>query len=171
MGQVNSVRGIMAAEQNAPPEGVVREWPKYSLWLEDNGTHQGNLILTTERLVFLKEKELSDEEILKYNSILERGGGVAEELNFVVGMQKKNWALPLGQIKNARISVFQWLPFRLWLEVDYNTAGKKARTLYFVFTMGLFKRLLLKEFPTLGWRYTIKDELKRYRKRQQTAWL
>jgi len=156
----------MAAEQKARPEQVIREWPKYSLWLEDNITHRGNLVLTDERLVFLKEKVLSDEEILKYNSILENGGGVAEELNFATGMQKKNWSLPLGQIVNARVSIFQWLPFRLWLEVDHLTAGKKTRTLYFIFTMGKFKRFLLKEFPTLGWRWTIKDELKHYRKQQ-----
>lgn len=156
----------MTRAQQARLEEVVREWPKTSLWLEDNITHQGNLILTDRRLVFLKEKVLSDEEILKYNSIVENGGGVAEELDFATGMQKKNWSLPLSQVVNARVSVFQWLPFRLWLEVDYNTAGKKQRTLFFIFTMGQFKRILLKEFPTLGWRYTIKDELKHYRKRQ-----
>jgi hypothetical protein len=156
----------MAAEQNAPQEQVIREWPKYSLWLEDNATHQGNLILTDRQLVFLREQELSDEEIMKYNSIVENGGGVTEELRFAVSMQKKNWSLPLGQLVNARISIFQWLPFRLWLEVDHVTASKKARTFYFVFTMGRFKRMLMKEFPTLGWRYTIKDEIKHYRKQQ-----
>ena len=171
MRQVNRLRGIMAAEQNTPREHVVREWPRYSLWLEDNITHRGNLILTNRQLIFLKEKALNDEEILKYNSILEGGGGVTEELRYVVSMQKKNWSLPLEQIKDARISIFQWLPFRLWLEVDYLTASKKTRTLYFIFTMGTFKRIMLKEFPTLGWRYTIKDELKHYRKRQQAAWL
>jgi hypothetical protein len=156
----------MAAEQNAPQEVVIREWSKYSLWLEDNVTHRGNLILTEKQLVFLKEKELSDEEILKYNSIVENGGGVREELQFAVGMQKKNWSIPLGQLVNARVSIFQWLPFRLWLEVDYLTANKKARTVYLVFTMGMFKRMMLKEFPTLGWRWTIKDEIKHYRKQQ-----
>jgi hypothetical protein len=152
--------------QKARPEQVIREWPKYSLWLEDNMTHQGNLILTDQRLVFLKEKALSDEEIFKYNSIVENGGGVAEELDFASGMQKKNWSIPLGQIENARVSIFQGLPFRLWLEVDYHTTSKKTRTLFFIFTMGMFKRLLLKEFPTLGWRWTIKDELKHYRKQR-----
>jgi len=159
----------MAAEQNEPREEVIREWPKYSLWLEDNVTHRGNLILTDRQLAFLKEKELTDEEILKYNSILESGGGVTEELRYVVSMQKKNWSLPIAQLVNARVSIFQWLPFRLWLEVDYLTASKKTRTLYFVFTMGMFKRMLLKEFPTLGWRYAIKDEIKHYRKRRRAA--
>ncbi len=155
----------MAKQEADQPEQVIREWPRFSIWLEEKQAHQGNLILTNEHLVYLKEKVLTEEEILAYNALLEKGAGTGEEIRFAVAMQKKNWSLPLSQVVRARLGIYQWLPFRLWLMLDYRSSTRKIRTHTFVFTMGRFKRMLLKEFPTLGWHYTINDELKHFRKR------
>jgi len=156
------------AENTLPNEEIIREWPKYTLWMEPNAISQGNLILTSERLVFLKEKVLTEKDIYDLYQMRERGASVREEIQFALGLQKKNFQIPLEDIIGAGLGRYSLLPFRLWLHVRYRS-GRKEKQLTFIFTMSLFKRLLLKEFPTLGWRQAINDEVKRLAKQRAKA--
>ena len=50
------------------------------------------------------------------------------------------------------------------LRVDYVTGSKKIKSLGFMFTQPLIKRLMMSEFPTLGWKNAINKALKNKRK-------
>jgi hypothetical protein len=152
---------------NTSDEEIVREWPKYTLWMETNTASRGNLILTSERLVFLKEKALTESDVAELSQLRERKASVREEIRFALGLQRKNFQIPIENIIRAGLSVYSILPFRLCLNVHYAGKNNKYRRLTFLFTMSFFSRIILKDFPTLGWWRTINGEVKRLRKRQQ----
>ncbi len=150
-------------------EEIIHEWPKYTIWLEANTASRGNLILTSERLVFLKEKVLTENDLTELSLLRERNASVREEIRFALGLQRKNFQITLEDIIRASLGVYSILPFRLCLYLHYTGKNHKPRQLTFLFTMSLFKRIILKDFPTLGWRRTINGEVKRLRKRQAKA--
>jgi hypothetical protein len=159
------------ADNNTTPniidEEIIHEWPKYTLWLEANTASRGNLILTNERLVFLKEKVLTENDVVELSQLRERKASIREEIRFALGMQRKNFQIPLEDIIRASLGVYSILPFRLCLYVHYTGKSNKPRQLTFLFTMSFFSRIILKDFPTLGWWRTINSEVKRLRKRHR----
>lgn len=148
------------AENTLPDEEIIREWPKYTLLMEPKAISRGNLILTSERLVFLKEKVLTEKDIYTLYQMRERGASVREEIEFALGLQRKNFQIPLEDIIGAGLGRYSLLPFRLWLHLRYRSGGKKEKQHTFIFTMSFFKRLILKEFPTFDWRRAINGEVK-----------
>ena len=76
-------------------EEIIHEYPKYTIWLETNTASRGNLILTSERLVFLKEKVLTENDIAELYRLRERKASVSEEIRFALGLQRKNFQIPL----------------------------------------------------------------------------
>lgn len=162
----------MANDNTAPDpidEEIIHEWPKYTLWLEANAASRGNLILTNERLVFLKEKVLTDSDITELSQLRERKASVREEIRFALGLQRKNFQIPIEDIIRASLGIYSILPFRLCLYLHYTGKSHKPRRLTFLFTMSLLSRIILKDFPTLGWRRTINGEIKRLAKRRAKA--
>ena len=162
----------MADDNSAPEitsEEILHEWPKHTIWLETGTASRGNLILTSERLVFLKEKVLTENDVAELYRLRERKASVSEEIRFALGLTHKNFQIPLANVIRASLGIYQILPFRLCLRVHYLTKNRKPRILTFLFTMSFFRRVILKDFPTLGWWRTINGEVKQLRKRREAS--
>lgn len=153
----------MTDKQTESKEVVLREYPKTSYLLDgDRIQAAGNLVLTNERLIFLRQvPALSDEQIKTAQEIAQ---DTTKLLQFGLSLHKKNFQLPLGDIAAARIGMLSYFPVRAYLRVDYLTGSKKIKSLGFMFTQPLIKRLMMSDFPTLGWKNTINRALKNKRK-------
>jgi len=155
----------MNSHQPISDENVVKEYPKSTCWLEDKQVRAiGNLILTDQRLVFLKQVELSDKQAEEIRRLATEAT-TGELIQFALKLHKKNFQLPLSSIVTARMGLLSFFPVRPYLSVHYLSASKKLKTLDFMFTLPLLKRLMMSEFPTLGWRNAIKKAVKKEKKR------
>jgi len=150
----------MKDENRASEEVVIKEYPKSTQWLEGRQvTAVGNLVLTNERLVFLRQVVLSEKEIETLQQ-LSKESTASELIQFALNLHKKNFQLPLSSIVSVKMGLYSVLPLRPCLRVYYKSASKKEKTASFLFTLPLLKRLLMSEFPTLGWVRAIKKAVK-----------
>ena len=152
----------MANTQEQPREEVVREWPKYSLWLEDNATHQGNLILTNERLIYLNRVALSQKEHEEMQE-LSKGATTNQVLNFALKLHKRNFQIPLSSIVSSRLGFCFILPSpRPCVRVYYQRASKKPKMASFLFRRSMLMDLFRPEFPitAIFWYRAIKKATK-----------
>ncbi len=141
----------MKDEQQATVEVVIKEYPNSTSWLEGRQvTAAGNLVLTNERLVFLRKVDLSPEEVETLQK-LSKESSTKELIQFALSLHKKNFQLPLSSIISAKMGMYSIIPIRVCLRVYYKSAGKKEKTEGFLFNVPMLKRLLMSEFPTLGW--------------------
>ena len=149
--------------KNEPPvseEVVIKEYAKSTYWLEGKQVRAvGNLVLTNERLVFLKQVALSENQIENLQR-LSQEGGTSEMIQFALRLHKKNFQLPLSSIVSAKMRPLSVLPLRTYMLISYRGASKNIKTLRFMFTLPLLKRLMLSEFPTMGWVSAIKKAVK-----------
>lgn len=139
-------------------EVVLREYPKTSYLLNDKHIEAaGNLILTNERLVFLRQVDsLSEKEIETLQQIAQ---DTTKLIEFGLYLHKKNLELPLSDIVAVKMRMFSYFPIRTYLRIDY-TSKKKIKSLGFTFIPSLLKRLMMAEFPTLDWISAIKRAMK-----------
>lgn len=150
----------MGSKQPAAEEVVRKEHPRSTYWLEGNQVRAvGNLILTNERLVFVRQVALSEKQTEELQR-LGKEATTSELIQFALRLHKKNFQLPLSSIVAVKIGLLSFFPLRPCLRVYYHSASKKINTLSFLFTIPLLKRLLMTEFPTLGWINAIKKAVK-----------
>jgi len=156
----------MNSHQPISDETVVKEYPKSTCWLEDRQVRAiGNLVLTDQRLVFLKQVELSEKQAEEIRRLATEAT-TSELIQFALKLHKKNFQLPLSSIVTARMGLLSYFPIRPYLSVHYLSVNKKLKTLDFMFTLPLLKRLMMSEFPTLGWLNAIKKAVKRDKRKR-----
>ena len=155
----------MSNSQSASEETVVKEHPHGTYWLEGKQVRaMGNLILTNQRLVFLRQVTLTEKQAQEIQR-LAKEATTSEVVQFALKLHKKNFQLPLSSIVTAKMGLLSVFPIRPYLRVYYQSASKKTKTLGFVFTLPFLKRLLLSDFPTIGWVNAIKKAAKAERKK------
>lgn len=139
-------------------EVVLKEYSKTSYWLDGRRIRAvGNLILTNERLIFLRQVVLSKEDVETIKKVAQ---DTSKLLQFGLSLHKKNLQLPLSAIVGVRMGLVSFFPVRPCLRVDYITGSKNIKTLSFMFVPPFFKRLMMSEFPTLSWISAIKKAVK-----------
>ena len=155
----------MGNHQPASEEFVIKEYPRSTLWLEGKLVRAaGNLVLTNQRLVFLKQVTLNENQTAEIQRLIQEASA-RELIQFALKLHKKNFHLPLSSIVTAKMGLLSIFPLRPYLRVYYMSAGKKTKTVSFMFTLPFLKRLLLSDFPTLGWVNAIKKTVKVERKK------
>ena len=154
----------MEAQRHAHDEIVIKEYPHYTRWLDGRevlGT--GNLILTTERLVFLYLVYLSDEQ-KESISRFSAGASTRDMVNNALSLHKKNFQVPLNSITLVKTGLFSTLPFpRPCLRIEYQSDRKKknVKNLSFMFTIPLWKGWFQLEITTvMTWVRIIKMAVK-----------
>jgi hypothetical protein len=157
----------MSDKPSASDEVVIKEYPNSTHLLEENQVRAaGNLVLTNKRLIFLRQTAFTEKEIQNLQR-LSQEANTEKLIQFALTLHKKNFQIPLSSIVSAKLGSYFIFPSPQWyMRVAYKTASKKVKTVSFRFTLPLFKRLLMSEFPTLGWIRAIKKAVKAQR---QTA--
>lgn len=149
-------------------EAIIKEYPFRSIWMEENyATRHGNLILTSERLVFLHQMELSNKQIENLQK-LSAEATISQMLDYSLTLHKKNFQIPLSMVKGVRVGLLSMLPFpRPCLRIKYIHTSKsknelKEKTATFMFTLPLLKKLLNPELGlVLGWVWVLKKTISR----------
>lgn len=151
--------------EQSDSEAVSKEYPKTTYFIEGGQIRAaGNLILTNERLLFLRQvKSLTEKEIQTLRE-LSQAKNTRKLLQFGLSLHKKNLQVPLSSILSAGMGLLSYFPLRPYLKVNYITDSRKMKTLGFLFTQPLLKRLLMSDFPTLGWKSAINRAVKAKRK-------
>ncbi len=148
----------MEDKQPASEEFVIKEYPRSTRWLEERRIiGVGNLILTNERLVFLHQVVLTDEQIENLRKLSE--APTSRMMDFVLALHKKNFQIPLSSLVLVRTGLFSLLPFpRFCLRVSYiSEKKKKIKTVSFMFTISVLRGFFQLEITTvLGWVWIIR---------------
>ena len=154
----------MADEQTTSTEVVIKEYPRSTLLLDGRQVRAvGNLVLTNERLAFLRTVVPSEKEMATLQK-LSTEGTASQLIQYALKLHKKNFQLPLSSIVSVKLGFHSFFPFpQPCLRVSHKTASKKINTLSFKFTLSFLKRLLMSEFPTLDWIRAIKKAVKAQR--------
>jgi len=155
----------MSDKSPASEEVVIKQYPNSTHWLEGNQVRAvGNLIVTNKRLVFLRQTVLTEKEIENTRK-LSQEAGTERLIEFALSLHKKNFQVPLSSIVSAKLGFhFMFPSLKPCMRVSYKTASKKVKTLSFRFTLPFLKRLMLSEFPTLGWIRAINKAVKAQRR-------
>ena len=155
----------MDSSQSDSTETVIKQFPN-TTYLGEGGEVRaaGNLIMTDRRLLFLRQVNLSQKQAQEIQE-LAKESTTSELIQHSLKLHKKNFQLPLSSIVTAKMGLLSIIPIRPCLRVQYLSASKKIRTLTFVFTLPLLKRLMLNEFPTISWMQTIRKAIKAERKK------
>jgi len=155
----------MDNHQATSEEVVIKEHPHGTYWLEGRQVRAtGNLILTNQRLVFLRQVTLTEKQAEEIQR-LAKEATTSELIQFALKLHKKNLQLPLSSIVTAKMGFLSVFPIRPYLRVYYQSASKNTKTLSFMFKIPFLKRLLLTDFPTIGWVNAIKKAVKVGRKK------
>ncbi len=154
----------MSDKPAASEEVVIKQYPNSTHLLEgDQVRAAGNLILTNKRLVFLRQTALTEKEVENLQKLSQKAN-TEELIQFALTLHKKNFQIPLSSIVSAKLGFYFIFPSLQWyMRLSYRTASKNVKTLSFRFTLPLFKRLLMSEFPTLGWTRAIRKAVKAQR--------
>ena len=110
----------------------------------------GNLILTSERLVFLHLIYLNDEKKESLHKLSERATN-REMLNHALSLHKKNFQVSLSSVTSVKTGWHSFLPLpRFCLRISYRSEKKKkVKTLTFIFTIPLWKGWFQLEITTV----------------------
>ena len=97
-------RGIiqkMGNHQPASEEAVIKEHPHATYWLEGKQVRAaGNLLLTNQRLVFLRQVTLTKTQTQEIQRLTQEAT-TSELIQFALKLHKKNFQLPLSSIVSA----------------------------------------------------------------------
>ncbi|MFC1939099.1 hypothetical protein ACFLXO_00220 [Chloroflexota bacterium] len=151
----------MKNEQPSSREVVIKEYPRSTRWIEGRRiVGEGNLILTSERLVFLNRAALSQWHAEKIKEM--ETAPMSEGLDFALTLHKKNFQIPLSSVLSADRCRIGLLPFpRFYLRITYLGGSKhKEKSAAFMFTIPLLKGFFQLEFTTvMGWVWMIRKVL------------
>ena len=151
----------MGSEQPSSREVVIKEYPNSTRWVEGKRiVGEGNLVLTSERLVFLNRAALSQGHAEKIKEM--EAAPMSEVLDFALTLHKKNFQIPLSSVLSAdrcRIGLFP-MP-RFYLRITYLGGSKrKEKSDGFMFTIPLLKGIFQLEYTTvMGWVWMIRKVL------------
>ena len=138
--------------QAVADEIVIKEYPRYTRWLEEQvDIGLGNLILTSERLLFLHLVHLTDEKKESLRKLSQRAT-TTEMLDHALTLHKKNFQVDLSAITSVKTGFNSILPFpRFCLRVFHRGDKKKKniKTLTFMFTIPLWKGWFQLEITTV----------------------
>ena len=151
----------MENEQPASEEFVLKEYPKYTQWIEGKKVSGvGNLILTTERLIFLHGLPLDEEDLTRLKKMSEKTT-TSRMLDIACSLYDENFQVRLSSIDSVKTGLYSPLPFpRFCLRIDY-TSKKKSNRLTFMFTIPLWKGLFQLEITTvIAWSKYIRTAMK-----------
>ena len=151
----------MKTQTEPPAEVVIKEHPRITLWLEDSEVKAGgNLVLTNQRLVFLKQVELTPAKAEQLQK-LSLEGNTSELIKYALSMNKKNFHLPLSSIISVKTGVFFTFPrFNLCLRLTYRSPSKKPKRLTFLFKTAFIRVLFRSEPLTMEWVRAVKKAIK-----------
>ena len=160
----------MNNEYSTSGEVVLKEYPHSTRWMEGQLViGVGNLILTTERIVFLHQVALSDEEIERLRKISGKATN-KDMIDLSLSLHKKNFQFPLSSITQVKTGLYCLLPFpRPCLRIFYRSGKKKQNILAasFMFTIPLLKGFYQLEITTVrAWVMLINEAV---RHKQVTA--
>ena len=151
----------MRNEQPSSREVVIKEYPNSSRWVEGRRiVGEGNLILTSERLVFLNRAALSQWHAEKVQEM--EAAPMSEVLDFALTLHKKNLQIPLSSVLSADRCRIGFFPMpRFYLRITYLGGSKrKERSAGFMFTIPLLKGIFQLEYTTvMGWVWMIRKIL------------
>ncbi len=132
----------MNIKQASTDEIVAKEYPRYTRWFDGQlEIGVGNLVLTSERLIFLHLVHVTDEKKETLQK-LAKNATTREMLNQAIALHKKNFQFPLSAITSVKTSLHSILPFpRFCLRISHQGEKKKhaEKTLTFMFTIPLWK--------------------------------
>ena len=151
----------MKKDQPASEEFVIKEYPKYTQLIEGKKVIGiGNLILTSERLIFLHGLPLDEEDLTRLKRMSEKATA-GKMLDIACSLYEKNFHVPLSSIDSVKTGLYSPLPFpRFCLRIDY-TSKKKSNRLTFMFTIPLWKGLFQLEITTvMAWSKYIRTAMK-----------
>ena len=137
----------------ASEEIVIKEYPRSTRWLEGQQViGVGNLILTNERLVFLHQVPISEEEIERLQKLSQKIT-TKEMIDLGLSLHEKNFQIPLSSITLVKTGLYSILPFpRPCLRIFYISGKRKIKTASFMFTIPLLKGFFQLEVTTVwGW--------------------
>ena len=146
-------------------EIVVKEYPNSTRWLDGQQViGAGNLILTSERLLFIHQVPL-DEEDLERLQKLSGKMTASRMLDLALSLHKKNFQVLLSSVISVKTGLYSILPLpRPCLRIFYINEKKKGKTneLTFMFTIPLLKGFFQFEITTVqGWVWIIRKAVKR----------
>ena len=153
----------MKDKQPSSDEFILKEYPNSTRWLEGQrviGT--GNLILTSERLIFIHQIPISAEEIERLRK-LSASITTREMIDITLPFHKKNFHVPLSSVVSVKTGLLSWLPFpRPCLRIFFRSAKKRQiNRLTFMFTIPIWKGWFQLEITTvMAWVTTIKRVLR-----------
>ena len=161
----------MNIKQASTDELVVKEYPRYTRWFDGQlEIGIGNLILTSERLIFLHLVHVTDEKQESLQRLSEKAT-TTEMLNQAIGLHKKNFQVPLSAITSVKSSLHSILPFpRFCLRISHRSDKKRhtEKTLTFMFTIPLWKGWFQLEITTVMlWVRLIKTAMRAARPRSK----
>ena len=142
-------------------ERIVKEYPNTTRRLEGNRTiGAGNLILTSERLIFLNRVQVTERVEQKLKELTD--APTSRILNYALTMHKNNFQIPLSSVQSFKRHVFAYLPIpRFCLRISYHAKQQKPKTADFAFTISILKGFFQLEFTVVqAWIWVIKRELK-----------
>jgi len=147
-------------EKQAYGEVVIKQHPNSTHWLEGNQVKgAGNLILTNERLVFLKQAAIPEHKTEAFRK-LSQEATTDKLIQFALTLHKKNFHIPLSSIVSVKLGMrFAFLP-NLCMRISYRSPSNKMQTLGFVFKTGLIKRLFEAEPMAMEWGRAVKKAIK-----------
>ena len=107
----------MDNQKPSSEEIVVKEHPNSTYWLEGRLVKAaGNLILTSQRLVFLKQVEMSEKQAEEIRRLATEST-TSELIQFALKLNKKNFQLPISSIVTAKMGLLSYFPIRPYLSV------------------------------------------------------
>ena len=150
--------------EEAVPEVRLKEYPRFTRWMEGQQIiGVGNLVLTTERLVFLHRFVPTKEQMENFQRLSE-GATVAGMMDFALTTHKKHYQITLSSLLSARVGLQSFLPFpRFCLRLSYQNPKKKKqiKTTSFMFTIPLLKGFYQLEITTVwGWSSMIRRAMR-----------
>lgn len=154
----------MNYEYSTSEEVVLKEYPHSTHWIEGQLVIGiGNLILTTERIVFLHQVALSDEEMERLQKVSAKST-TKDMIHLGISLHKKNFQFPLSSIIQVKTGLYSLLPFpRPCLRIFHRSSKKKRNmnTASFMFTIPLLKGLYQLEITTVkAWVRLINNAVK-----------
>ena len=149
----------MAKEEQDSQERVIKEYPNTTRWLEGKRIlGVGNLILTTERLIFLNQVVATERNIQRLQELSR--ASTSRVMNFALTLHKNNFEIPLNSLVSVKVGWFVPFPIpRFCLRIAYfgDKKGKKSKTVAFMFTISMLKGFYQLEITTVkSWVWAIK---------------
>ena len=153
----------MKDKQPASGEVVLKEYPSSTRWLEGQRViGVGNLVLTSERLVFIHQIPISDEERERLRKLSAKIT-TREMIDLTLSFHKKNFQVPLSSVVSVKTGLFSLLPFpRPCLRIFFRSAKtQQINRLTFMFTIPIWKGWFQLEVTTvMAWVTTIRRILR-----------